>query len=173
MGKPHGETRKRPWTTRELALLRDLKEHGAETVALLVGRTPKAVQRAAERAGWSLHRAGTKGGRPRRRRPESHAGPLGDQLCTQCATALAERDSGWCWPCLLKERAAGHEADSVTLDQLGADAQRLLDRMRKRKQRSIDRAEERTIPELEASIAELDRALADLRRGVADARARE
>ena len=60
---PRGTTlRGRPWTTRELAELRQLARLGAEAVADRLGRTVRSVRNQAHRQRISLRREGSRGG---------------------------------------------------------------------------------------------------------------
>jgi hypothetical protein len=139
----------RPWTTSELAVMRDNAARGAEAVAELLGRSVASVRQAAHRHRISLRKHGSRKGlvlgqprgvslradlrdglvRDRRdelleRRAQADAAA---ELCPCCGRRPARTRSGFCAACTtqrITERYEELTADDDALRRLWAARQR-------------------------------------------------
>lgn len=127
----------RDWTTKEIALLEQLAEHGRDAVAAAIGRPVAAVVKQASRRGISLRRPGERRGRGMQRvvEPRSTAGA---PLCPRCAVDPIEvEETGLCITCNRKELVARHDRELAAKSAREAEAQRELDAARQRKHRAL------------------------------------
>ena len=139
----------RPWTTSELAVMRDNAARGAEVVAELLGRSVASVRQAAHRNRISLRKHGSRKGlvlgQPRgvSLRSEIRDGLVRDrrdellerraqadadaELCPCCGRRPARTRSGFCVPCTTDRLTEAYEemtADAAAMRRLWAARQR-------------------------------------------------